>query len=158
MRTKAFPERVEKYGSVATIYASSDESKGYTIAYHVRGKLVRKVRNSYEAAKALALSAVEQKGTGELDALTLTNHDCLIYQRAVASAGNGTRHKAPQGTIWMFPQPARRSCRWRGHSFAERSRRACSNFPAASLTAAASAGTCLCLDQMKRDPVPCPCS
>lgn len=85
MRTKTFPERVEKFGSVATIYASNDESKGFTVAYHVRGKLVRKVRNNYDDAKELALSVVQQKGNGELDALTLTSHDCLVYQRAVAA-------------------------------------------------------------------------
>lgn len=84
MKTKLFPERIERFGVVATIYASKNESKGFTVAYHVRGKLVRKVRNSYKDAKELAMSAVEQKGTGELDALTLTNHDCLLYRRAEA--------------------------------------------------------------------------
>ncbi len=33
----------------------------------------------------MAQSVVEQKGNGELDALTLTSHDCLVYQRAVAA-------------------------------------------------------------------------
>jgi len=83
MKTKSFPERVEKFGVSATIYASKDEAKGFTVAYHVRGKLVRKVRNSYEDAKQLAQSVVEQKGNGELDILTLGNRDCYVYLRAV---------------------------------------------------------------------------
>jgi hypothetical protein len=83
MRRSAFPERVEKQGVRATIYEPKDKSKGYTVAYHVRGKLVRKVRNSYEEAKKLALSVVEQKANGELDALTLSSQDCLVYRRAV---------------------------------------------------------------------------
>jgi hypothetical protein len=31
MKTKTFPERVEKFGVVATIYAPKDKSKGYTV-------------------------------------------------------------------------------------------------------------------------------
>jgi len=85
MKTKAFPEKVEKFGVSATIYAPKNKSKGFTVAYHVRGKLVRKVRNSYEDAKQLAQSVVEQKGNGELDVLTLSSRDCLVYQRAVAA-------------------------------------------------------------------------
>ncbi|MCW5556076.1 MAG: hypothetical protein KIS67_28460 [Verrucomicrobiae bacterium] len=85
MRPKKFPERVEKFGVVATIYKSKKKAKGFTIAYHVRGELVRKTRNSYEDAKQLALSVVEQKGNGELDVLTLTSQDCLLYRRAVAA-------------------------------------------------------------------------
>jgi hypothetical protein len=53
MKTKSFPERVEKHGVSVTIYEPKHEAKGYTVAYHVRGKLVRKVRNSYEDAKQL---------------------------------------------------------------------------------------------------------
>ncbi len=83
MKTKTFPERVERFGVCATIYAPKDESKGFTISFHIRGKLVRKVRNAYEDAKRLALSVVEQKGTGDLDVLTLGDKDRLIYLRAV---------------------------------------------------------------------------
>jgi integrase len=82
MKTKTFPERVEKFGVSATIYAPKNESKGFTVAYHVRGKVVRKVRNSYEDAKQLAQSVVEQKGNGELDILRLGNRDCYVYLRA----------------------------------------------------------------------------
>lgn len=82
MKTNTFPERVEKLGVSATIYAPKHESKGFTVAYHVRGKLVRKVRNSYEDAKELAQSVVEQKSNGELDILTLDNRDCYVYLRA----------------------------------------------------------------------------
>jgi integrase len=85
MKTRSFPERVEKFGVSATIYAPKNKSKGFTVAYHVRGKLLRKVRNSYEDAKQLAQAVVEQKGSGELDVLTLTSHDCLVYQRADAA-------------------------------------------------------------------------
>ncbi|MBE0541674.1 MAG: site-specific integrase [Verrucomicrobia bacterium] len=83
MKTKRFPERVEKLGVSATIYEPKDKSKGYTVGYHVRGKFVRKVRNSYEDAKKLALSLVERKATGDLDALVLSNQDCLVYRRSV---------------------------------------------------------------------------
>ena len=83
MRTKKFPERVEKQGVCATIYAPKDKSKGYTVGYHVRGKFVRKVRNSYEDAKQLALSVVERKASGELDMLTLSDRDCHVYLRAL---------------------------------------------------------------------------
>ena len=62
MRPKKFPERVEKFGVVATIYKSKKKAKGFTIAYHVRGELERKTRNSYQDAKQLALSVLEQKG------------------------------------------------------------------------------------------------
>jgi hypothetical protein len=65
-------ERVQKFGVSATIYAPKNKDKGFTVAYHVRGKLVRKVRNDYESAKQLAQSVVDQKGNGELDILTLT--------------------------------------------------------------------------------------
>ena len=82
MKTKTFPERVEKLGVSATIYAPKDEAKGFTVAYHVRGKLVRKTRNSHDAAKELAQSVVEQKGNGDLDVLTLNNRDCYMYLRA----------------------------------------------------------------------------
>src|SRR5258706_5570455 len=83
MMTNTFPERIEKFGVSATIYAPKNESKGFTVAYHVRGQLVRKVRNNYQDAKALAQSVVEQKGNGELDILTLGNRDCYVYLRAV---------------------------------------------------------------------------
>ena len=46
MKTKTFPERVEKFGVSATIYGPKNESKGFTVAYHVRGKLVRKVKKN----------------------------------------------------------------------------------------------------------------
>ncbi len=83
MKTTTFPEKVEKLGATATIYAPKDDSKGFTIAYHVRGKLVRKVRNNYEDAKKLALSVVKQKGRGEQDVLTLRDRDCFVYSRAI---------------------------------------------------------------------------
>jgi len=83
MKTKTFPERVDKFGVSATIYSPKEEAEGFTVAYHVRGKLVRKVRNSYEDAKQLAQSVVEQKGNGELDILTLGNQDCYVYLREV---------------------------------------------------------------------------
>ena len=83
MRTKKFPERVEKLGVSATIYKPKKKAKGYTVGYHVRGKFVRKVRNSYEDAKKLALSVVERKASGELDTLTLSNQDCYVYLRAL---------------------------------------------------------------------------
>jgi len=82
MKTKTFPERVERLGSSATIYAPKNKSKGFTVAYHVRGKFLRKVRNSYEAAKELALSVVGQKANGELDILSLSNQDAYVYLRA----------------------------------------------------------------------------
>lgn len=85
MRPKKFPERVEKFGVVATIYKPKKTAKGFTIAYYVRGELERKTRNSYEDAKQLALSVLEQKGNGELDVLTLNSQDCLLYRRAVAA-------------------------------------------------------------------------
>jgi hypothetical protein len=50
MQTKTFPQRVQKFGVSATIYAPKNKDKGFTVAYHVRGKLVRKVRNDYQTA------------------------------------------------------------------------------------------------------------
>lgn len=61
MKTKKFPERVEKFGVSATIYAPNDEAKGFTVAYHVKGKLVRNARNSHEDAKQLGQSVVKQQ-------------------------------------------------------------------------------------------------
>jgi len=67
MNTNVSSERVEKLGVSATIYAPKNESKGFTVAYHVRGELVRKVRTSYEDAKELVPAVVDQKGNSELD-------------------------------------------------------------------------------------------
>lgn len=78
MKTNTFPERVEKFGVSATIDAPKDEAKRFTVAYHVRGKFLRKVRNRYEDAKELALSVVGQKANGELDILSLSNKDAYV--------------------------------------------------------------------------------
>lgn len=82
MRKQEFPERVERLGVVATIYAPKDALKGYTVAYYVLGKFVRKVRNSYEDAKKLALSIVEKKAHGRLDDTPLSREQSLVFRRA----------------------------------------------------------------------------
>ena len=61
MRTKAFPERVERFREVATIYASKDESNGFTVAYHASGTFY----TLYLATShSLSQSSVRNDGAG----------------------------------------------------------------------------------------------